>query len=100
MDQTYFTFLPSVPLWLALCTASLLLFLLVSWLRSPAKLQLAGRHVLIGGGSQGIGLELAKLVVAEGASVSVVARKKETLAQAKAEVRNVTDADECNSFVA
>lgn len=72
---------------LGVCAAVSALFLMLSWFWAPSKLQLSGRHILIGGGSQGIGLELGKLLVAEGGSVSVVARNKDTLARAKAEVR-------------
>jgi NAD(P)-dependent dehydrogenase (short-subunit alcohol dehydrogenase family) len=47
-------------------------------------LQLKNKHVLITGGSKGIGLACARAFLAEGAQVTLVARNAETLAQAKA----------------
>lgn len=44
------------------------------WVRS-----VEGKHVLITGGSQGLGLALAKLCHQQGASVTIVARTKKTL---------------------
>jgi 3-oxoacyl-[acyl-carrier protein] reductase len=49
-------------------------------------LNLAGKTVIITGGSKGIGLACAEAFVAEGASVHLVARDPDTLAKAKAEV--------------
>lgn len=45
-------------------------------------LELAGKHVLITGGSRGIGLACARGFLQEGAHVSLVARDAQTLAQA------------------
>lgn len=45
------------------------------------------RHVLITGGSSGIGLALARLLAAEGARLSLVARDPQKLASASAELR-------------
>ncbi|XP_065176594.1 3-ketodihydrosphingosine reductase-like isoform X2 [Sycon ciliatum] len=45
-----------------------------------------GRHVMITGGSSGIGLALAKLFVRRGANVTIVARNKEKLIAAKSEL--------------
>jgi len=44
------------------------------------------KHVLITGGSEGIGLELAKLAVTRGARVSLVARTRSKLEAARAEL--------------
>ena len=49
-------------------------------------MELAGTHVVVTGGSQGIGLETARLLVAKGARVSIVARDAERLAAAAADV--------------
>jgi len=49
-------------------------------------MQLADRHVLITGGSQGIGLETARLAVARGARVTLVARTEVVLAEAAAAI--------------
>ncbi|TGE06200.1 SDR family NAD(P)-dependent oxidoreductase [Hymenobacter fodinae] len=72
---------------------------------------LAGRVVLITGGSRGLGLILARQAVAEGAKVAICARDAEELERARQElseagtpvlalVRNLTDADEVRSLVA
>jgi NAD(P)-dependent dehydrogenase (short-subunit alcohol dehydrogenase family) len=49
-------------------------------------LGLKGRRVLVTGGSQGIGLAVARGFLDEGAKVTIVARTKERLAQAVAEL--------------
>lgn len=46
-------------------------------------LKLEGRHVLVTGGSKGIGLACARAFVQEGASVSLVGRNPQTLAAAQ-----------------
>jgi 3-oxoacyl-[acyl-carrier protein] reductase len=50
-------------------------------------LGLAGKHVLITGGSKGIGLALAHAFAAEGANVVICARDEVTLGRAAGEVR-------------
>eukprot|EP00112_Aurelia_sp_Birch-Aquarium-sp1_P026593 Seg954.3 transcript_id=Seg954.3/GoldUCD/mRNA.D3Y31 product="3-ketodihydrosphingosine reductase" protein_id=Seg954.3/GoldUCD/D3Y31 len=47
-----------------------------------SKLEIKDRHVMITGGSSGIGLSVAKLFVGSGANVTLVARNKLKLAQA------------------
>ena len=49
-------------------------------------LQLQGRHVLITGGSKGIGLACAQAFLAEGARVSLVSRSAENLARGAAQL--------------
>ena len=59
---------------------------LLAYLRAPLKavaIPIKGRHLVITGGSSGIGLEIAKLAAAEGARISLIARDAEKLANAK-----------------
>ncbi|MFK2825780.1 SDR family NAD(P)-dependent oxidoreductase [Bacillus sp. B190/17] len=49
-------------------------------------LQLQGKNVLITGGSMGIGKAIAKVFVAEGANVSIAARRIEALTKTKEEL--------------
>jgi NADPH:quinone reductase-like Zn-dependent oxidoreductase len=63
---------------------------LLWWIRVPkaASIVMSGQHVIITGGSSGIGLALAQLVAAEGAAViSLIARDPEKLAAAQASVQ-------------
>jgi 3-dehydrosphinganine reductase len=63
---------------------------LLWWIRFPkaARIVMRGQHVIITGGSSGIGLALAQLVAAEGAAViSLIARDPEKLAAAQASVQ-------------
>lgn len=53
------------------------------------NLQLAGRNVMVTGGSKGIGLACAKAFVEEGARVIIVARNAETLASAALELGGI-----------
>jgi 3-dehydrosphinganine reductase len=48
--------------------------------------ELTGAHVLVTGGSQGIGLETARLLVAKGARVSLIARNTDRLALAARDI--------------
>ncbi|SET72695.1 3-oxoacyl-[acyl-carrier protein] reductase [Salinibacillus kushneri] len=49
-------------------------------------LQLQGKHVLVTGGSKGIGKEIASAFVEEGAEVSIVARDQDYLSKTKNEL--------------
>ena len=53
------------------------------------ELGLRGRHVLITGGSKGIGLACARVFFAEGAKVAVTSRSRENLAQAQAAIGEI-----------
>lgn len=50
------------------------------------------RHALITGGSSGIGFELARQIVRNGTSVSILARRPEKLAEAEKALRPLADA--------
>ncbi|MFD5428814.1 SDR family oxidoreductase [Streptomyces sp. NPDC127084] len=54
----------------------------------PARPKLASAHAIITGGSSGIGLATAHLLVSRGAAVSLVARGRERLEAAAAELRS------------
>lgn len=55
-------------------------------------LGLTGAKAVISGGSQGIGLAVAKALLAEGAAVQIAARSKEKLEAAVSELSNLGDA--------
>ncbi|MBT3910012.1 MAG: SDR family NAD(P)-dependent oxidoreductase, partial [Rhodospirillaceae bacterium] len=50
-----------------------------------------GRNAIISGGSAGLGKAIATQYVASGANVAIVARRQETLDQAKAEISAAGD---------
>ena len=62
---------------------------LAHWALRPRRLASAGRHVLVTGGSSGIGLACAGLLAERGALVTVAARSLPRLQAAEAEVRAV-----------
>ena len=53
-------------------------------------MDLAGKHVVVTGGSQGIGLAVGRLISERGATVSLVARTEATLADAATAVGGET----------
>lgn len=61
--------------------------------RTPRK-PFAGKHVLITGGSAGIGLALAKEFYKQGACITLVARTEAKLAAAVAEITSMKGAAE------
>lgn len=75
--------------WISLASKALLLLILVyssSFMFSSRKWSPKGLHVYITGGSQGLGLALAKLVARKGAHVSIVARTQSKLDDALKEL--------------
>ncbi|QKG53082.1 SDR family NAD(P)-dependent oxidoreductase [Hymenobacter sp. BRD67] len=84
------------------------------WRNRRGSYELAGRTVLITGGSRGLGLVLARRAVAEGARVAICARDEQELARARQDLlrygapetsvlalaRNLTDATEVRTLVA
>jgi len=78
--------------WIAVGVAaaiSLPLLLGFRMFRGPRE-SIARKHVLITGGSEGIGLELAKLAASRGSRVSLIARTRSKLENARAEVLAAT----------
>ncbi|XP_020083941.1 3-dehydrosphinganine reductase TSC10A [Ananas comosus] len=71
----------------------LLLALAVLVRPRPVRIPLKGRHVLITGGSSGIGLALARSAAAEGARVSILARNAARLEEARDAIRRATGCD-------
>ncbi|MBK5289511.1 MAG: SDR family oxidoreductase [Acidimicrobiia bacterium] len=53
-------------------------------------MEFSDAHVIVTGGSQGIGLETARLIATRGARVSIVARTEERLAAAAADIESTT----------
>lgn len=71
---------------LAFIVAFILLLYMVSPLISPKPLKLAGAHVMVTGGSSGIGKCLAIECYKQGAFITLVARNEDKLLQAKKEI--------------
>jgi 3-dehydrosphinganine reductase len=73
------------------------LYTLASWriacLPSPRALrrEVAGRHVLVSGGSKGLGRALAERLVQAGASVTLMARGREALAETHAHLVHLAE---------
>ncbi|XP_057489136.1 3-dehydrosphinganine reductase TSC10A-like [Actinidia eriantha] len=68
---------------LILLPLALLAFLSLIVRPRPVKIPIKDRHVFITGGSSGIGLALAQLAASEGARVSILARNRDKLEDAK-----------------
>lgn len=60
------------------------------WLRRP-RIKISGKHVVITGGSQGLGKALALLCVQRGARVTILARTASKLEEADAEIGQAGD---------
>lgn len=69
---------------------SLLIILALIVRPRSVTIPIKSRHVFITGGSSGIGLALAHHAVAEGATVSILARSTEKLAEAKRSIQLAT----------
>lgn len=63
-----------------------------AWLGSDSvpRLRLQNKHVIVTGGSYGLGLELSKLLAKKGAHVTIIARDAKKLDEAAKAVRAVT----------
>ena len=90
LDLAFLTLLLTQPvIWLLVLAAALLqspVTLLAALLSRRRARSYSGRHVLITGGSEGIGLEIAKQCAARGAVVTLVARTRSKLDAARATV--------------
>ncbi|KAA8548598.1 hypothetical protein F0562_000282 [Nyssa sinensis] len=78
---------------IVLLPLSLLVFLFLIVRPRPVKVPVKGRHVFITGGSSGIGLALAQRAALEGARVSILARNRDKLDEAKHSIRLSTGID-------
>lgn len=72
---------------LALAAAGIGALALRSYLKQRRRLDFDGASVLISGGSRGLGLELARRLVDEGAHVAIVARDEAELSRAVRDLR-------------
>src|SRR4051812_17480119 len=59
----------------------------------PTHFDLAGKTALITGGSRGLGLELARLLVAKRAHLALIARDPDELERALADLRRARTSD-------
>eukprot|EP00976_Prorocentrum_cordatum_P092160 1188816-Prorocentrum_minimum.AAC.2 len=66
-------------MWMAVIGAAALIF---NWLLGPKAINLSGKHVLITGGSSGIGEACAVACVSQGAKVTILARNAQQLNEA------------------
>ena len=94
MDLAFCTLLLTQPfVWLLVVAVAIIqspVTLLASLLSRRKPRSFRGLHVLISGGSEGIGLELAKQCAARGATVTLVARTRSKLDAARASVLEAT----------
>ena len=75
------------------------LFLVVT--SRPSRCKLEGSHVVVTGGSSGIGFEIAKLCASKGAKVSIIARNESRLKKATKEIEALSSrskGDQCFSI--
>ncbi|XP_078446229.1 3-dehydrosphinganine reductase TSC10A-like [Wolffia australiana] len=88
--------IPLLLISLGSAVAAVLIFLLVLIIvikPGGAKVPIKGRHVFISGGSMGIGFTIAKQAAAQGARVSLLARGRQKLEEAREEIRRDTGAE-------
>jgi 3-dehydrosphinganine reductase len=83
------------PLFLLLLAPSVGLLAALAFLARPrgSRVRLTDRHVLITGGSSGIGLAMATAAAREGARVSILARNAARLEDARAAIHAATGQD-------
>ena len=74
-------------------------YALKTYLAARARLEFSGKSVVITGGSRGLGLELARLFVADGAKVALLARDGAELGRAREELLHIAPHAEVLSVV-
>ena len=79
------SFVLGLPAWVHVVTALMVIPLVIGLLRKP-RMSVRGKHVLITGGSQGLGRALAEQCVQKGARVTIVARTLSKLEKAVEEI--------------
>ncbi|PWN32343.1 NAD(P)-binding protein [Meira miltonrushii] len=84
-------------IWIA--TAFVLVIPLLFVMRST-KWSVKGKHVFITGGSQGLGLALAELVVSKGADVTICSRSQAKLESAVEEIKKFAESGQKVAYVA
>ncbi|XP_073300894.1 3-dehydrosphinganine reductase TSC10A-like [Primulina huaijiensis] len=89
MAEVYFSFF-SLFLIIPICLLIILYFICRP---NPVRVQIKNRHVLITGGSSGIGLALAHHCTQEGAEVTLLARSVSKLEEAKQSIKLATGRD-------
>lgn len=72
---------------IAAVATTLLVAYSMTWFRS--KIKLGGKHVIITGGSEGLGFSLAKEFCMKGSHVTIIARTKSKLDQAIVELQEL-----------
>ncbi|KAL7061026.1 hypothetical protein AAHC03_09752 [Spirometra sp. Aus1] len=75
----------------AFLTVTVISYLVWRWFNRPHCVDIHNKHVLITGGSSGIGLALAREAVKRGAYVTIVARSTTRLNEAKQELSRFTE---------
>lgn len=76
-------------LWRGLVLGAALGYGAVRASRARRRISFAGRCVIVSGGSRGLGLALARMLVKEGAKVGIAARDREELDRAAADLRTL-----------
>ena len=70
----------------SLILAPAIIYIFMSWFKR--RVDFKGQHILITGGSQGIGLSMAELFTLKGANVTIVARTQSKLDEAIRQLDN------------
>lgn len=85
--------------WIATTLVLLIPLPLIMSIMRSSKWSVKGKHVFITGGSQGLGLALAELVVRKGADVTICARSKDRLKEAVDQIKKANSTSQRVGFV-